>query len=117
MIEICQFPPIPGDTGENSSVNRGVRAVSDLPVGVIIGEYTGLFQPYQYTSKLEASDLRDEYNMDFHGPFEWIGKKPIASNICTVTSEYSGNWTRGKCQTPTSFLQFSCPTVAIDSYP
>lgn len=60
MVEICQFPPIPEDTGENNSVNRGVPALSDIPAEEIIGEYTGLFQPYQYTANLEALGMRDE---------------------------------------------------------
>ena len=109
MVEICQFPPIPGDTGNNSSVNRGVPAISDIPAHAIIGEYTGLFQPYQYTAGLEALDLKDEYNMDFDGPPEYIRGKQSIKKICTVTSEYFGNWTRCKCQTPVpSALRLLC---------
>jgi hypothetical protein len=44
LLEIYQFPPIPGD---KALINRGVRALCKIQKGKALGEYTGQLIPKQ----------------------------------------------------------------------
>jgi hypothetical protein len=106
LIEIREYSAIPGDP---APLSRGVRALSSIKKGAIIGEYTGkLIHP----AALEESD---DYAFDFRPPNflsergnhygeeqEGFGK---TSNL---TAQLLGNWVRFINQRGQSHEQNNC---------
>lgn len=91
LIEICEFSPMPGDP---SSLNRGVRALSNIKKRSIIGEYTGeLIHP-------DSLEDTDDYAFDFMAPTSMLPDgylKEEQEGIGTtsnLTAQLHGNWVR-----------------------
>jgi hypothetical protein len=91
LLEVYQFSPI---TGDKASINRGVRALSRVKKGAVLGEYTGQLIPKQ---DIDDSSKDDPYAFDFCGPSERDKSgRQIESTVVIsyVTSRLVGNWTR-----------------------
>ncbi|CAG8950062.1 hypothetical protein HYFRA_00008294 [Hymenoscyphus fraxineus] len=86
LVEVYQYPSY---TGSSFDINRGVRALQNIPEGEIIGEYCGTFVPLQ-----EEDTCGDgSFLMGWEGPSRDFFH-PDAEKICILSGGLAGNWTR-----------------------
>ena len=90
LLEIVQFDSYRAN--DSLAVNRGVRALSSISEGDILGEYIGDIIPN------DSDDwwFDPTYTFSLPGPRQCLRKtwKSDKTNICTVSGGWNGNWTR-----------------------
>ena len=98
LIEVRQFPPMPGDPKGHNTLNRGVRTLSCIKEGDILAEYLGDIAP-----KIAEDAVGDDvYLFSMWGPLLRNGMnadsgretREFGPSIAVVTAAWRGNWTR-----------------------
>lgn len=91
LVEIKEFSAY--DVDDGLPINRGVRALCNIPEDVRIGDYVGDLIPLamaqkqwrdpHYALALDGPPVRDRFRN-----WEFTGK------VCNISSGWNGNWTR-----------------------